>query len=532
MAFPKDLRQRMINLMYLVLMAMLAINIDPAALQGYYTINDGMDLSFNALDVKNKATYSTIEAKASEEAKEKNKLYVQKAEELKGLSDDLLNFISQTVEEVKTEATTTKHIGEKNEVEEFFGDSKDPGNNLMIGPDIKTGKAAELRSRILETIEKYKNVIATSPLPEEKQKELIGNLTLLEPSDEHVRENPENKDKKGWEAWTFQGKPAIAIMAILNQYKNDTKATEGQVLDAFAYDMNADKIDIPYDTFNLAFVPSSTYMAEGESFNAKLSVGQSSSKAKDLVRIFVNGQERPVDSEGFATYTATSGVGSHKVTAYALVTNPQTNEVTRVELEKPVEYRVAKPSATVSADKMNVFYIGLENPVSVSATGIADAKATCSGCASFSPNSTGGYNAKVSASSGKEVTVSVTSEGKNISSSKFRVLKVPDPEIKVGNYKSGSSIATASLQAQGVLRADLSNFPYDAPFKVVGYDLAMMRSGKGAFTAKSNSGAITSEMKNAFGKAGAGWIVIFRNIKVQGPGGDTRDVGSVTYITK
>ncbi len=526
MAFPKDLRQRMINMMYLVLMAMLAINIDPAALQGYHTINQGMNQSYNALDVKNKATISTIENKAVEEEKDRNKIYSQKARELEGLSNELLSFIDKTVDDIEN-AATNPNSGK------FIDDSKDPGNDIMIGPDIRTGRAAELRQKIMQTIGNYKNVITTSPLPDDKKTELIGNLSLLEPDDDKVKAIENNKDKEGWEAWTFQGKPAIAIMAILNQYKNDAKATEGQILDAFAYDMNADKIDIPYDTYNLAFVPSSTYMAEGEPFKAKISVGQSSSQAKDLVRIFVNGQERPVDADGFANYSVTSGVGSHKVTAYAIVKNPQTGEETRVDLDEPVEYRVAKPSATVSADKMNVFYIGLDNPVSVSATGIADAKASCSGCTSFSPNSSGGYNAKVGpGSAGQEVTVSVTAGGKNVSSSKFRVLKIPDPEVMVGNYKPGSSISTASLQAQGVLRAALDNFPYDAPFKVVGFDIALMRSGKGAFTASSNSAKITSQMKNAFGKAGAGWLVIFRNIKVQGPDGQTRDVGSISYITK
>lgn len=527
MAFPTDLRQKMINLMYLVLMAMLAINIDPAALQGYKTINDGMEYSYKAFKSSNDGRVNAISAKAKEEGKPEQKKIDSLSQVLHGVSSGLDTQIDNLISQVRDSASGGTYDPEK-----YSADSKDPADEIMITNDISTGGASKLKTQITTLLSNYNDIVNQSPLEDSVKTKLLSSYALKIPSDEDAKNDPDNGDGLGWAQWTFQGKPAIAIEAILNQIKNDAKATEGQILEKFAAKMDANKIDIPYDTYNLAFVPSSTYMAEGEPFKAKLSVGQSSSKASDLVKIFVDGRQLPLDGDGFANYTATRGVGEYSVNAYAEVTNPQTGEKTKVSLETPVKYRVVKPSATVSADAMNVFYVGLDNPVSVSATGMDDAKAACSGCTSFS-RSGAGYNAKVPASmAGKEVTVTVTSGGKTVSSSKFRVLKVPDPQVMIGNRKPGSGISTAELAAQGALRANLDNFPYDAKFQVVSFDLAMMKSGKGAFTAKSNGPRFSPQMKNAFQRAGGGWLLVCRNIKVKGPDGEVRDVGSITYITK
>jgi len=529
MAFPKDLRQRMINLMYLVLMAMLAINIDPAALQGYKTINDGMATSYNAFSIKNDATTETIKVKAAEDGNEKEVEYAALADRLNGVSDDMGAKIEQLIAQIKEEATNTR--------DEYVLDDKDPADKLMIGTDPKSGEAAAVRTKIDQVLSQYNAIINESPLPDSIKTSLFENLALQQPSDEAALNNDDNTDALEWEEWTFKGKPAIALEAILNQMKNDAKATEGQILDAFAYDMNASKIDIPYDTYSLAVIPSSTYVERGDQFTAKINVGQTSTKMQDLTKVFVNGRQVPINSEGFAVYTETKGLGEHALRdVYAIVTNPQNGETERIDMTDPVNYKVinpTKPSAAVSADAMNVFYAGLDNPISVSASGMGGVTASCAGCSSFSPNSTGGYNAKVTqAQVGKSVDVSVAIDGNTLETKKFRVLRVPDPDVRVGKYKPGAAISTSSLAAQKVLRADLDNFPYDAPFQVLSFDLGMLKANKPPFTASSSGPRMSPAMTNAFQRAGPGWLVVFRNIKVKGPDGTTRDVGSVSYITR
>lgn len=526
MAFPKDLRQRMINLMYLVLMAMLAINIDPAALQGYKTINNGMSASFSAFDAKNKATVVAIKAKADEDKKEDQLKYAELAEQVNGVSIDMDSRIDGLIADIHELSTNKKG--------EYIIDSKDAADILMI----EGGEASNVRTKIQQVITQYSDFVNQSPLSDSAKTELINNFALQNPTDESVLSDPDNKEKMGWEDYTFTGKPAIALEAMLNQIKNDAKATEGQILETFARELDADKIDIPFDTYSIAVVPKSTYVESGDSFSAKINVGQSSSQAKNLTKIFVDGRELPVDDKGFANYTAKKGLGEYKLSnVYAEVTNPQTGVVTKVTLEDPLSYKVInapdKPAATVSADKMNVLYVGLDNPVSVSATGdLGAVTATCSGCSSFSKNGSGGYNAKVAnTAAGKTVNIAVSQNGNAVESKEFRVLKVPDPSLKLGNKRPGSSMSTAELAAQRILRADLSNFPYETKFEIVSYDLALLKNAT-PFTAKGNGARITPEMTNAFKRVGPGWLVVFRNIKVRGPAGDVRDVGSVTYVTR
>ncbi len=532
MAFPKDLRQRMINLMYLVLMAMLAINIDPSALQGYKTINNGMNASYNAFKTKNSATVDAIEAKAEEDNKEKQLQIAELAKRVSGVSNSMDLKIDELINEIRVTATNGKGV--------YVADSKDPADLIMIGQDYETGEAAAVRAKIEEVIQQYTDLVNESPLEEEEKVKLISSFALSAPTDESALSDPDNKSQLGWEEWTFQGKPAIALEAMLRQMKNDAKATEGQILEEFAKEMDADKIDIPYDTYTLAVVPSSTYVTNGERFTAKINVGLSSSQASNLTKIYADGRLLTPDSEGWATYSTSKGLGEHTFkNVYAEVTNPQTGDVTRVDLDPKdaVNYKVInppdKPSAAVSADKMNVLYVGLDNPVSVSASGeLGGVTASCSGCTSFNKNGNGGYDAKVGANSiGKEVNISVALDGQTIDTKKFRVLKVPDPDVKLGNYKPGSSISTAELARQRILRADLSNFPYETKFEIVSYDLALLKNAT-PFTARATGPRITSQMSDAFGKVNAGWLVVFRNIKVKGPDGQVRDIGSVTYVTK
>lgn len=541
MAFPKDLRQRMINLMYLVLMAMLAINIDPSALQGYKTINDGMGDSFKAFKVKNEATLGAIKAKAEKEKKEEQIDFLAKAEQLSGISTGLDGFIGSTISEVKDLANGSI-------------DSKDPADVLMISKDLKTGKAAQLKQQIKETIEKYKGIVNDSKLSDAQKARLVDNFSLKLPTDERAQADPENKDKLGWEEWTFKGKPAIAVEAMLNQFKNDAKATEGQILDAFALAQDIDEkvIDIPsvkFDVFNLAVMPESTVVEQGKPFKAKLTVGQSSTSQQNVIKIFHNGRQLTMGQDGFASFTGSpKPIGEHSITGlYAEVYDPNTKKTKKVSIKSPVKYRVVKKidknmvavpdkkldkRATVSAEKMNVFYAGLTNPVAVAASGLGGVSATCTGCSSFAADGKGGYNAKVPASLiGKTVNVNVTIGGQQAGSKKFRVMRVPDPTTKLGVKKSGQVFSTGELGAQSFVQADLENFVFNAKFKVQSYDMWFL-TAKGNKRVSGSGPQLTAEMKNYLSRVRPGARIIVNNMKAKGPDGKVRTIAPAIYAVR
>jgi len=521
MAFPKDTRQRMINLMYLVLMAMLALNIDPAALKAFKNINEGMKISFGAFDSKNSATADAIAAKASEEGGFATE-YSERAKLANEASGKFQSYIDDLIKEVRENS-----LGANGE---YTDNDKDAADLIMITDNPDTGKAAELKGKINEAIEEFKATLTGAQFFEEEEINSIVENFALKAAPDGVIDDPDNIDGYNWEKWNFKGKPAIALEAILRQIKNNATATEGQILDEFRSRLDIGKID--YDIFKVAVIPSSTYLQQGDKFTADIYLASTSSQSKGMVKIFANGQSLNVDDEGKATYSASNSVGEHSVDGYITVTNPDTGVQTRVDFDKPVKYQVAAPSATVAADKMNVLYIGVPNPLTVSAAGVPldQVKASCTGCGSFSPNGAGKYTAKPTAQG--KATVSITANGKNMGSSEFRVKRIPDPVPMIGTRKSGTAISTGELAAQTYLRAVLDGFDFDAKFDVLSYNVMLAAPGKAAWRGTNSGPRFNGEVRNALSKARPGFYVFFTDIKAKGPDGTTRDIGAANYVVR
>ncbi len=517
MAFPKDLRQRMINLMYLVLMAMLAINIDPSALKAFKNINEGMKTSFGAFSSKNSASSNAIKTKADEEKEDFMVDYSNRAAKVNALAADFQKYIDNLITEVRSNATNAKG--------EYFDKDKDASQVVMITDDPKTGGAAKLKGRINELIEEYKKTVRGAEFFKDEEIEELFKGFALKAAPDGVIDDEDNVEKLNWEEWNFSGKPAIALEAILRQIKNDATATEGQILDEFRTRLDIGKID--YDVFQAAVIPSSTYLQQGDAFSADIFLASTSSKSQGLIKVYANGQPLTVDADGKATYTARNGVGEHTLTGYIVHTNPTTGKETKVEM-KPVKYSVAAPSATVSADKMNVLYIGVDNPLSVSAAGIPlkDVSASCPGCG-LKKSGPGKYIARPT-KQGK-VTVSITANGKTMGTQEFRIKRIPDPVPMIGTKRNGQPISTGELGAQTYLRAVLDGFDFDAKFNVLSYDMMLAAPGKASVRHRANGPNFTAEMKRDIGRVRPGWFIVCYNIKAKGPDGSTRNLGSVVY---
>jgi gliding motility-associated protein GldM len=194
------------------------------------------------------------------------------------------------------------------------------------------------------------------------------------------------------------------------------------------------------------------------------------------------------------------------------------------------EFKAARPAIVVSPDKMNVFYIGLDNPVSISVPGIAaeDLQPSVSG-GSIS-GSRGKYTVRVSGNA-KEATVNVSARTRNGVKSmgqgvKFRVKTVPSPIPTVYGKKGTDVIKQGELQfVKGVVPM-LENFEFELKFPVVSFDVSM--NVNGLEVSESTSGPSLSEKQQALIKrAKKGSKVYIEKVKVQKPGGQVVDIGSV-----
>ena len=242
--------------------------------------------------------------------------------------------------------------------------------------------------------------------------------------------------KKSWEEFTFKQMPLGAVQPIFTKFINDAKASENAVLNHMSKKLGG--TDVVLDKFTVISSPKKSYIIKGESFETTISMAASTSSSTNTkVSLSVNGSSLPVNKDGEAAWKTTPGdVGVKKYTAVASVFNPVTNKSETYKRE--FEYEVGERSCNVAAEKMNVFYMGVDNPVAVSAAGVSSNALTVSatgGGINLTKVSGGKYNATVSQQG--EATISVSGGGLTATNFKFRVKRIPDPVAKLGNKKGG-----------------------------------------------------------------------------------------------
>jgi len=243
----------------------------------------------------------------------------------------------------------------------------------------------------------------------------------------------------------------------------------------------------------------------------------------------------PLDEEGRGTWKNVGGVGEH---GYGGLIFYKSN-VGDKWIPYKSSYAVATSSTTISASAWNIFYRGVQNPVSVAASGYTNINVTASGGASITkgkvPNPDGGFfegEYIVTVPQGvNEVTINVSAEGKNLGSQKFRVKNTPSPAILLSGYKSGDAISKGAIKANPRFEAKIEGgvFPFNVNYSVVSY--AYMTEVRGVTTKKTgNSNALTSEILADLQTKKPGTTISFMDIKVSSPTGTRSAPGFTARI--
>ncbi len=210
---------------------------------------------------------------------------------------------------------------------------------------------------------------------------------------------------------------------------------------------------------------------------------------------------------------------------------PQNNQAQIQKLQREIERlkKELKPVGVVSADKMNVFYIGVPNPITVSVSGVSqrDVKATIT-TGNMSPAGAGQYLVQVPPPAGKRTNVNLTVGGRVIDRKEFRIKRIPDPIPEVGG-KAGGVLGTGEMKAQRGLIARLKDFDFDARFEVLGFELTLAERGQDLLIVSNKGARFNDKSKNLLNKAKVGSIYYFDNIKVRGPDKATRKLPSISF---
>jgi gliding motility-associated protein GldM len=513
MSIPKEPRQLMINLMYLVLTAMLALNVSAEIINAFFSLNKGIKDSSKIVDSSNGGIISGIETAVR--AQPKYAEFLQLANQAKGISDEFKKYM---------EGINSELVQAAGGVDDHYTDGrpkkykdKDIPTNLFLSEAGGKGRGEEIKKKIAETRER---LLALIKDPKDKEN-LAKQMPLM------VDETPQGAEAKSWVDLKFKQMPVAAVMPALSKISADAVTSETAILN-YCLDKSSGKQEIKFDAFNVAIAPKKSYLLRGEKFEADVYLA-AYSKTANNVSISVNGSGLPVN-QGVAKYSATAeGLGEKTVNASATLTNPFTGE--RQTVTGTFKYEVGQSSVAVEAEKMNVFYIGVKNPIVVSAQGISsnDLKVTCDGC---SLESTG--NQKYDAVVQREGKVYINIAGGGLSMKReFRAKKIPNPIAKLTNRSIGGAIPAGTMQAQTGLIAELENFDFDARCNIERYVMVYVPRRDDPRQANVNGGAFTDDAKRMVQSAKPGDSYNIMNIRGRCPGDAVaRDLGSMSVMVR
>ncbi len=497
--------------MYLVLTALLALNVSSEILNAFKTVNKSLENSNGAIDGKNKTLFDSFKDLLTKaETKDSAAIWAPKAHKAQELADQVTSYLEDYKLKLKKAG---KLIIDKDGKEQFSLDNLDASTKLFVeGEGKKNGE--ELFNKLKDFKEQ---LLAIDP-------KMAAELEASLPLDLSIPETKSELGKKDWAFSYFHMTPIIASITILSKFQNDVKNCEAQVVDYCHKQIGA--VKIVYDKFQAIASQSSEYLMPGQELTITGGVGAFSSAAQPSVS--VDGATVPLTPDGTALYkTTVGGPGSYSKKVHISFKKPN-GEVG--SLEKEIKYTVGSPTgASVSADATKIFYIGLPNPISVSGGTKGDEATQVSiDNGSLSKTNPGKYD--VTVTSGTEANVTVTVDGKS-TPFHFRVKPIPDPVAKVGNSKGGKISANMFKSQQG-LRADLENFIFEGvKYNVVSYTL--YATGKG-FTenpgiAQNNGAAFTPDSRRIIDRCINGTTVTFDDIKAVGPDGRTRSLPLIGF---
>ncbi len=523
-------RQKMINMMYLVLTALLALNVSKEIINAFITLTEGIEISNANINTKNAATMDAFKTAMTADEK-KAKPHYDRAVFTEKMTTDLVKFIEDTKDEIVTKADQVekgKPIPKAREIEK--NDDYDTPTLVLCGDrnDGKGFKGSEIKKRI----EEYKTKVIGN-LEQKDQAIFKSRLeTLLNTKDPDPNSKVYKEDsKKTWEMASFYHTPVVAALAILSKMQSDLKTAQSEITSHLLTNVN--RTDVKFTDVEPKVVAPTSYVLTGQDYKADVFLA-AFNKSSDA-EIVVNGRNLPVEN-GMGKFVDRPGSEGIKKWGGVIKVKDPVDPTKTKDYPFEAEYIAAKPAAVISPTKMNVFYIGVENPVSISVPGVANNKVQASvsgGGASLTKDPKGtsaDYIVKCTTQGEATVNIVADFDGKkvNMGAQKFRVKRVPDPVAKVAGKKEGN-INKNALIAQSAVIAEMENFDFLLFFKITKFKMSLYRRGKDPIDIESSNNLITQQMKDALAGARAGDKVYFEYIKAVGPDGSTRSLSSVNF---
>ena len=481
-------RQKMINLMYLVFIAMLAMNMSKEVLSAFGLMNEKFEAANATSTSTNEQMLTALDAKAVEAKGEFEKAALI-AHKVEAATKKFNAFVATLKAEVL--------VGVEPEDGKLPYESMDKADNL--NNSWFTGEGYTKRGNdVIAAIETYKTEMKAALGTEKKFQPILNEITTKFDLSEVT-----NKEglKIKYLDYHFKGFPAIASLAKLSAWQNDSNKAESDVISVALGKAAVQAAS--YSNYQAIVVLDKNAYFQGEKVTGKVVLGRYDENTK------------PEKVTGAVLDPAT-GQAKINLTAGAVGEQKIGGEFTFIEDGKTIPLKfngtyvvVPRPnSATISADKMNVVYRGVENPITVTFPGVASNNVTAS-----ATGMSGGSNGKyiLRPSSGTEVIITASAklpDGSTVSDKKaFRIKGLPNPTGKIRGETAASG-QTSNLEVSTV-SAELEDFDFPVSVSVTEFTIKV----PGEATIKVSGNRMDGRARAAIKKAKRGDVVVISNIK-------------------
>jgi gliding motility-associated protein GldM len=547
-------RQKMIGMMYLVLTALLAMNVSKDILKAFVTVNESLERTN-----KNFSDNTIRVMKAFEDAKASNPSavpYYEKAVEARKLTQGLYDHMEALKHKVighvlgegvpGGDTLRLRYLDAK--------DNYDAPTHMMIGDNETapiTGEftATELREKIQGVHDKLIKLV--QDMQKDKKTQLLKDDydALLQKIDGFKPDaNGETEDGVpiSWEVLNFYHLPTAGVITNISKMQADLKNIEAELISQLSG--ASGKVSIKFNQLAAKVVAPSSYIQAGQPYKADVFLAASSTDFKDenmqvllgakydtiTKKVIEEGKPVPLVG-GMGKLEISSGVGQQNFNGVIKFKKP-TGEYDYYPFTG--DFVVAAPSCAVSPDKMNVFYIGVDNPITVSAAGIAPGDLVVSGSGggmSIKPSGAGKYVVRAT-SEAKDAKIMVSAKTKDGVKAQgppvpFRIKRIPDPVATIGGKKGFSEIKRVDVAGIGAVAAKLEGFDFEANFIVTSFEFTAIVKGQ-PVSYTGNGPSMTSDMKAALSKVATGSKIFIDNVKAKGPDGSLRNIPGVTLKVK
>ncbi len=531
MSIPKQPRQLMINIMYIVLTAMLALNVSVEILDAFKLLDNELNRSIEVIENQNKVLPREIAKYAKKDWKKFEK-YAKRADVVRNTSQELVESIDDLMVElidasgnkngvVDDEDYIIEQDEDANELSRKLKGEKDKdiATRILVGlnPSDNDGKGADLEMSINEYRSKFLKFVES-----EDEKEISSKITLK------VEKDWENTDKLNWAHYNFYQMPLGAVLPMLSKIKYDTKNSENVILNYLLNKVGASEAPV-ISGFEAVSSPTKSYVISGEPYETELFLG-ATDMASTAVTIKVDGQKLPVKNGKAQFSIPARESGIHEYTVEYSFVNPINGLVEKDT--RTFEYEVGERFANVAATAMNVIYIGVDNPISIGAAGVpSESIKVTSKDIQLKKISPFKYMATATRPTDNAI-ISVSGEGLKKTDFVFRIKKISDPVpiLGAGPNKTGGTMGNATFKAQLGIGTMLSGFEWDINCVVQEYEVTRQAKMTDPVSAKNARGKYVGQAKRLVQQARPGDIYYFDNIKVRCPGDEvSRRLPSIVF---